>query len=142
MTVSVSKDLIFTFHLDFNCSNQCCCYCSRYPFYASQVVGFRIEPLIWLRYTMWIPLYPLGIFYEGTVVMLVMWRRWETLRNQFVSEERPGKLIQTKAPLVFGTENRKASHAIDQETFLSLEICLVYLPLLASSIVTLLLCNL
>lgn len=40
----------------------------RYPFYASQVVGFRIELLIWLRYTMWIPLYPLGILYEGTLI--------------------------------------------------------------------------
>lgn len=37
----------------------------RYPFYASQVINKRIEPLIWLRYTMWIPLYPLGIFFEG-----------------------------------------------------------------------------
>lgn len=37
----------------------------RYPFYASQVVNKRIEPLIWLRYTMWIPLYPLGILFEG-----------------------------------------------------------------------------
>lgn len=40
----------------------------RYPFYASQVINKRIEPLIWLRYTMWIPLYPLGIFFEGTLV--------------------------------------------------------------------------
>ncbi|XP_078375292.1 very-long-chain (3R)-3-hydroxyacyl-CoA dehydratase-like [Oculina patagonica] len=40
----------------------------RYPFYASQVVGYRIEPLIWLRYTMWIPLYPLGILFEGTLI--------------------------------------------------------------------------
>ena len=37
----------------------------RYPFYASQVINWRIEPLIWLRYTMWIPLYPLGILFEG-----------------------------------------------------------------------------
>ncbi|CAH3122675.1 unnamed protein product [Porites lobata] len=41
---------------------------ARYPFYASQVINKRIEPLIWLRYTMWIPLYPLGIFFEGTLV--------------------------------------------------------------------------
>lgn len=40
----------------------------RYPFYISQVVNKRIEPLIWLRYTMWIPLYPLGIFFEGTLI--------------------------------------------------------------------------
>lgn len=40
----------------------------RYPFYASQVINKRIEPLIWLRYTMWIPLYPLGIFFEGTLI--------------------------------------------------------------------------
>lgn len=40
----------------------------RYPFYASQVLGIKIEPLIWLRYTMWIPLYPLGILFEGTLI--------------------------------------------------------------------------
>jgi len=40
----------------------------RYPFYASQVVNKRIEPLIWLRYTMWIPLYPLGMLFEGTLI--------------------------------------------------------------------------
>lgn len=37
----------------------------RYPFYASQVLNKKIEPLVWLRYTMWIPLYPLGILFEG-----------------------------------------------------------------------------
>lgn len=42
----------------------------RYPFYASQVVSKRIEALIWLRYTMWIPLYPLGILFEG----ILIWR--------------------------------------------------------------------
>lgn len=40
----------------------------RYPFYACQTVGIKIEPLIWLRYTMWIPLYPLGIVFEGTLI--------------------------------------------------------------------------
>ncbi|XP_073244120.1 very-long-chain (3R)-3-hydroxyacyl-CoA dehydratase-like isoform X2 [Porites lutea] len=40
----------------------------RYPFYTSQVLGIKIEPLIWLRYTMWIPLYPLGILFEGTLI--------------------------------------------------------------------------
>ena len=37
----------------------------RYPFYAALVTKTRIEPLIWLRYTMWIPLYPLAVFFEG-----------------------------------------------------------------------------
>lgn len=42
----------------------------RYPFYACQVLNKRIEPLIWLQYTMWIPLYPLGILFEG----ILIWR--------------------------------------------------------------------
>lgn len=37
----------------------------RYPFYAALVAKKRIEPLIWLQYTMWIPLYPLAVFFEG-----------------------------------------------------------------------------
>lgn len=66
--------------------------CSRYPFYASQVVGFRIEPLIWLRYTLWIPLYPLGILFEGIIVMIVM---WGVMDNQCFSKKMPGQENET-----------------------------------------------
>lgn len=41
--------------------------CLRYPFYASEILGIRIEPLMWLRYTLWIPLYPLGVLFEGNL---------------------------------------------------------------------------
>ena len=53
----------------------------RYPFYASQVVSKRIEALIWLRYTMWIPLYPLGILFEGkgkALALLTMFASMKT----------------------------------------------------------------
>ncbi|CAH3033266.1 unnamed protein product [Pocillopora meandrina] len=40
----------------------------RYPFYASEILGIRIEPLMWLRYTLWIPLYPLGVLFEVTLI--------------------------------------------------------------------------
>lgn len=41
----------------------------RYPFYASEILGIRIEPLMWLRYTLWIPLYPLGVLFEGNLTL-------------------------------------------------------------------------
>ncbi len=37
----------------------------RYPFYMAGVIDFSSEVLTWLRYTVWIPLYPLGFFSEG-----------------------------------------------------------------------------
>ncbi|XP_031564729.1 very-long-chain (3R)-3-hydroxyacyl-CoA dehydratase-like [Actinia tenebrosa] len=40
----------------------------RYPFYIAQTLNIPIEPLIWLRYSAWIPLYPLGILSEATLV--------------------------------------------------------------------------
>ena len=38
---------------------------SRYPFYFLQTIGYCPRWLLWLRYTAWIPLYPLGIITEG-----------------------------------------------------------------------------
>lgn len=37
----------------------------RYPYYVSQLVNVEIYILTWLRYTLWVPLYPLGILCEG-----------------------------------------------------------------------------
>lgn len=42
----------------------------RYPYYALSVVDVQVGFLTWLRYTAWIPLYPLGICTEGLVVWL------------------------------------------------------------------------
>lgn len=36
----------------------------RYPFYALRVFSVNIEPLTWLRYSLFLPLYPLGGFCE------------------------------------------------------------------------------
>ncbi|CAK1581212.1 unnamed protein product [Parnassius mnemosyne] len=41
----------------------------RYPFYISQIYKKEIYILTWLRYTMWIPLYPLGILCESIVIL-------------------------------------------------------------------------
>ncbi|XP_059159418.1 very-long-chain (3R)-3-hydroxyacyl-CoA dehydratase 3-like [Physella acuta] len=40
----------------------------RYPFYMFQILDFKIRQLTWLRYNMWIILYPLGIIIEATIV--------------------------------------------------------------------------
>lgn len=41
----------------------------RYPFYITQVYKKEIYLLTWLRYTMWIPLYPLGVICEAVVIL-------------------------------------------------------------------------
>ncbi|XP_075979393.1 3-hydroxyacyl-CoA dehydratase 2 isoform X2 [Anticarsia gemmatalis] len=41
----------------------------RYPFYISQLYKKDIYILTWLRYTLWIPLYPLGIICEAIVIL-------------------------------------------------------------------------
>ncbi|XP_028399174.1 very-long-chain (3R)-3-hydroxyacyl-CoA dehydratase-like [Dendronephthya gigantea] len=40
----------------------------RYPFYFLQTIGYCPKWLLWLRYTAWIPLYPLGILTEGVLI--------------------------------------------------------------------------
>lgn len=41
----------------------------RYPYYITQLVKIDIPVLTWLRYTTWIPLYPLGFLCEGIIVL-------------------------------------------------------------------------
>ncbi|XP_044019235.1 very-long-chain (3R)-3-hydroxyacyl-CoA dehydratase 3 isoform X2 [Aphidius gifuensis] len=41
----------------------------RYPYYITQVLNVDIPLLTWLRYTVWIPLYPLGFLFEGIIVL-------------------------------------------------------------------------
>lgn len=41
----------------------------RYPFYISQLYKKEIYILTWLRYTIWIPLYPLGVFCEAVIIL-------------------------------------------------------------------------
>lgn len=40
-----------------------------YPFYVSQLLKRENGLLTWLRYTIWIPLYPLGIVCEGVILL-------------------------------------------------------------------------
>lgn len=43
--------------------------CIRYPYYFLSLLKTEVYALTWLRYTMWIPLYPLGAFCEGIIVL-------------------------------------------------------------------------
>lgn len=43
--------------------------CVRYPYYVLSLLKFEIGIVTWLRYTLWIPLYPIGAFLEGVVVL-------------------------------------------------------------------------
>merc|ERR1711970_500912 len=41
----------------------------RYPFYMLRVYDNELSLLTWLRYSIWIPLYPLGFLLEGVVIL-------------------------------------------------------------------------
>ena len=41
----------------------------RYPYYITQLLNVEIPFLTWLRYTIWMPLYPLGFLCEGIIVL-------------------------------------------------------------------------
>ncbi|XP_067008173.2 very-long-chain (3R)-3-hydroxyacyl-CoA dehydratase isoform X2 [Anabrus simplex] len=41
----------------------------RYPYYIAQLYKKNIGLLTWLRYTIWIPLYPLGGLCEGVIIL-------------------------------------------------------------------------
>jgi len=41
----------------------------RYPYYITQLLNIEISFLTWLRYTLWIPLYPLGFVCEGIIML-------------------------------------------------------------------------
>ncbi|RLW03825.1 hypothetical protein DV515_00006493 [Chloebia gouldiae] len=41
----------------------------RYPYYMLSCIGIEWKPLTWLRYTVWIPLYPLGGLAEAVCIV-------------------------------------------------------------------------
>ncbi|XP_008556949.1 very-long-chain (3R)-3-hydroxyacyl-CoA dehydratase [Microplitis demolitor] len=41
----------------------------RYPYYITQLLKVNIPLITWLRYTVWIPLYPMGFLCEGIIVL-------------------------------------------------------------------------
>lgn len=43
--------------------------CIRYPYYILSLLKHKNGFLTWLRYTIWIPLYPIGAFCEGVVLL-------------------------------------------------------------------------
>ncbi|XP_028157771.1 very-long-chain (3R)-3-hydroxyacyl-CoA dehydratase-like [Ostrinia furnacalis] len=40
----------------------------RYPFYLTQIYGKDVNMITWLRYTLWIPLYPAGFLCEYLII--------------------------------------------------------------------------
>ncbi|ESN92109.1 hypothetical protein HELRODRAFT_103959 [Helobdella robusta] len=42
----------------------------RYPYYMLTILKREVGLITWLRYTVWIPLYPLGFIFEGTVMLI------------------------------------------------------------------------
>ena len=42
----------------------------RYPFYMLSSINREIKLITWLRYTAWIPLYPMGFTFEGNIFLL------------------------------------------------------------------------
>lgn len=41
----------------------------RYPYYLTQLLKVEVSILTWLRYTIWMPLYPLGFLCEGIIIL-------------------------------------------------------------------------
>ncbi|XP_058791809.1 very-long-chain (3R)-3-hydroxyacyl-CoA dehydratase [Phymastichus coffea] len=41
----------------------------RYPYYITHLLDIEMPTLTWLRYTIWMPLYPLGFVFEGIIVL-------------------------------------------------------------------------
>lgn len=41
----------------------------RYPYYITSLFQKEIYILTWIRYTIWIPLYPLGVLCEGIIIL-------------------------------------------------------------------------
>ncbi|XP_035232456.1 very-long-chain (3R)-3-hydroxyacyl-CoA dehydratase-like [Stegodyphus dumicola] len=41
----------------------------RYPYYMLRVYNVNVSFITWLRYTIWIPLYPLGFLCEGIIIL-------------------------------------------------------------------------
>lgn len=52
----------------------------RYPFYITNLINKKIKILTWLRYTIWIPLYPIGVLCEGIIILRNIPYFYETKR--------------------------------------------------------------
>ena len=58
----------------------------RYPYYALSVLNIDFPVLSWLRYTVWIPLYPVGFTCEGKSVIWLLARTnsFGSFSNSFI----------------------------------------------------------
>lgn len=83
--------------------------CVRYPYYLSQLFKVELDILTWVRYSIWIPLYPLGILCEGIIC----------LRNIPYFEETGRLSLQLP---------NKLNWTFDMPTFLRLYLLLAMLP--------------
>ncbi|XP_055922148.1 very-long-chain (3R)-3-hydroxyacyl-CoA dehydratase [Eupeodes corollae] len=81
----------------------------RYPYYITQMFESDIGLLTWLRYTIWIPLYPMGILCEGIII----------LRNIPYFEET--KRLSVELP-------NKWNFAFDMPSFLKVYLIVLVLP--------------
>ena len=56
----------------------------RYPFYMLACIDTEWKLLTWLRYTIWIPLYPMGVVAEGRFASrpLLLSRCMSVIRKQ------------------------------------------------------------
>lgn len=81
----------------------------RYPYYLTAIVKKPLAFLTWLRYTIWIPLYPMGILCEGIII----------LRNIPYFEET--KRFSVEMPNQF-------NFAFDMPTFLKIYLLVFLLP--------------
>lgn len=50
----------------------------RYPLYALKVFNVRVYPLTWCRYTLFLPLYPMGGFFESMIILSTISRYEKT----------------------------------------------------------------
>jgi len=69
--VSASYDYYFSWDLSWFvcCASPSLRCCYRYPFYALSLLNFEVSWLTWLRYSAWIPLFPLGFMCEGMMLL-------------------------------------------------------------------------
>lgn len=81
----------------------------RYPYYLTQLLKIELSFLTWLRYSLWIPLYPLGVLCEGIII----------LRNLPYFEET--KRLSTPLP-------NKWNLAFHMPTFMYLYLIFLILP--------------
>jgi very-long-chain (3R)-3-hydroxyacyl-CoA dehydratase len=81
----------------------------RYPYYITQLVKRNVGFLTWLRYTIWIPLYPFGVICEGIII----------LRNIPYFEETKRFTLQLP---------NKWNFAFDMPMFLKLYLIFLILP--------------